>query len=215
MIKLISISAAKCVHIQWDKSDQFSSYHASKCVLNDCNFSELFRFQIHTRDCALVFCALCVIIPSSIFGAFWRPDVGGFICRDIVRPGRPGILDGWGEEVRGAHGNRSGLLSSGQNNFSHFPSSCPPADSTYLRQVAEVFVQNGIIGAVQEFREVTPQEMECIGCGQMRKEFLLLCLVVQDFCLWIAEEKKSRRFRRLLHAPSTFSYPQGHKRLKN
>lgn len=112
-------------------------------------------------------------------------------------------------------GTGAGLLPIGQNNFSRFPSSCPPADSTYLRQVAEVFVQNGVTGAVQEFREVARQEVECIGCGQLRKEFLLLCLVVQDFCLWIAEGKKSRRFRRLLHAPSTFPYPQGHKRLKN
>lgn len=63
------------------------------------------------------------------------------------------------------------------------PHSPPPADSRYLRQEAEVSVQNGFIGAVKEFQEVACQEMECIGCGQLRTEFLLLYLVVQDFCL--------------------------------
>lgn len=82
------------------------------------------------------------------------------------------------------------------------PTPPPPADSRYLRQDAEVSVQNGIIGAVEEFQEVVCQEMECIDCGQLRKEFLLLCLVVQDFCFWVTEWKKRRRFRRLLHATS-------------
>lgn len=59
-----------------------------------------------------------------------------------------------------------------------------PADSTHLRQEAEISVQDGTVGAMEEFQEVVRQEMECIGRGQLRKEFLLLCLVVQDFCLW-------------------------------
>lgn len=100
-------------------------------------------------------------------------------------------------------GTRVGLLPSGRNNFSHLTSSYlpPPAESRYLWQVAEVFVPNGIVGAVQEFQEVARQEMECIGCGQLREEFLLLRLVVQDFCLWVAEERKNRRFRRSLQLP--------------
>lgn len=88
------------------------------------------------------------------------------------------------------------------------PSPPPPAESRYLWQVAEVFVLNGIVGAVQEFQEVARQEMECIGCGQLREEFLLLRLVVQDFCLWVAEEKKSRRFRRSLQLPQPSISPE-------
>lgn len=107
------------------------------------------------------------------------------------------------------------LLPHGQNNLSHCPSLCLPADSGYLRQVAEVSVQNGTVGTVEEFQEVACQEVERVDCGQLRKEFVLLCLIVQDFYLWAAEGKKSRRFRRRLHATSTFPYPQCRKRLKN
>lgn len=53
-----------------------------------------------------MFCVLCVIIPSNILGAFWRPDVGGR-GRVAVPCGCPGILGGWGEGVKGAHGNRA------------------------------------------------------------------------------------------------------------
>lgn len=78
--QFIDISAVKCIYIQWDKSDQFRSKCATKHVLNDYDFGGLFRFQINIRYCAPVLYVLCVIIPSNIFGAFWRPDVGGFIC---------------------------------------------------------------------------------------------------------------------------------------
>lgn len=80
------------------------------------------------------------------------------------------------------------------------PGSCPPADSKYLRQVAEVSVQNGTVGPLEEIQEAVCHKVECIGRGQLRKEFLLLRLIVQDFCFGVAEGKKSRSLRRL-HVP--------------
>lgn len=116
-----------------------------------------------------------------------------------------------GEGVKGVHGNKSGAASQWEEQFQpsyQLLATPPPAESRYLWQVAEVFVLNGIVGAVQEFQEVARQEMECIGCGQLREEFLLLRLVVQDFCLWVAEEKKSRRFRRSLQLPQPSISPE-------
>lgn len=94
------------------------------------------------------------------------------------------------------------------------PSACPSADSRYLRQEAEVLVQNGSVGVLEELQEADCQEMEGITDGQLRKEFLLLCLVVQDLCLWVTEGKRTRRFRSL-PVVSTFPYPRHYKNLKN
>lgn len=153
---------------------------------------------------------LCVITSSNIFGAFWGPHGLDFHVGVQVSLG---ALTGWkaGEgKVEGAHGSRTG-----QERPATLPTPARlPADSAYLRQEAEVSVQDGIVGAVEEFQEVVRQEMECIGRGQLRKEFLLLCLVVQDFCLRVTEGKKSGRFRRLLRAISTFPYLQSQKALR-
>ena len=105
------------------------------------------------------------------------------------------------ERVEGTHGSGTG-----QDNFSHPPSSCPLADSKYLRQEAEISVQNATVGVMEEFQDAVHQEMKCIGCSQLRKEFLLLSLVVQDFCFRIAEGNKSGRFRRGFYAPYSSSH---------
>lgn len=61
------------------------------------------------------------------------------------------------------------------------------AQCVKLRQEAEVFVQNGAVGAMEELQEAARQEVERIGRGQLREELLLLRLVVQDFSLRVAE----------------------------
>lgn len=104
-------------------------------------------------------------------------------------------------KVEGAHGSGTG-----QDNFSHPPSSCPLADSKYLRQEAEISVQNGTVGVIEKFQDAVRQEMKCIGCSQLRKEFMLLSLVVQDFCFRITEGNKSGKFRRGCCVP----YPSSH-----
>lgn len=65
--------------------------------------------------------------------------------------------------------------------------SLAPADNRHLGQEAEVFVQDGTVGALEELHEAARQEVECVDRGQLREEFLLLGLVVQDFRLWVAE----------------------------
>lgn len=126
-------------------------------------------------------CVLCTMCDySTMVGAFWGPRGVDF---------HVGV-----QLSLGAHGCGTGRK---------MPATLPapvhlPADSSYLRQEAEISVQNGIVGVIEEFQEVGRQEMECIGHGQLRKKFLLLCLVVQDFCLRVTAGKKSGRFRRLL-----------------
>lgn len=102
------------------------------------------------------------------------------------------------EQVEGPRGGRVGGAVSAPSWL------CPPADSRYLRQQAEVSVQNGAVGLLEEFLEAGPHEVECIGRGQLGKELVLLRLVVQDFGLRVAGGKKRGRVRRLceLHSPS-------------
>lgn len=156
-----------------------------------------------------MFCVLCVMTSSNIFGAFWGPHGLDF---HVGVQFSLGALTGWkaGEgKVEGADGSRTG-----QKRPATLPTPTRlPADSTYLRQEAEISAQDGVVGAVEEFQEVVGQEMERIGRGQLRKELLLLCLVVQDLCLRVTEGKKSGRFRRLLRALSTFPHLQSQKAL--
>lgn len=150
----------------------------------------------------LAFYTLCVIISSNVFGSSWGPDGGGCICQGTVPRaawGRgAGRLEVWGggkwKEPMGAG---PGLPPRRRTISAMLPAPAP-LDSRYLRQKAKVSAQNGTVGAMQECLEALCHEMECIGHGQLREEFLLLRLVVQDFGLWIAEGKKSRRCRRLL-----------------
>lgn len=87
------------------------------------------------------------------------------------------MLEGW----EGANGRTPGR-ECGRSGFS--PSwLCPPAHSRYLRQQAEVSVQNGAVGLLEEFLEAGPHEVERVGRGQLGKELVLLRLVVQDFGL--------------------------------
>lgn len=88
-----------------------------------------------------------------------------------------------------------------------------PADSGHLRQEAEVSVQNGTVGPMEEFQKAAREEVEGIGRGQLREEFLLLHLEVQDFCLRVTEGKESGRFRRM-RAPYSPPEPQGHRALE-
>lgn len=171
-------------------------------------FRSFLGFKCTSGMGAPVFHMLCVIISSNIFGAFWGPDrwiyVSGYSSSwlpwDVGRLGR-----GKTKEPMEAG---LGPFPHGPNNFSHpIPAPAPPADSRDLRQEAEVPVQNGIVGVMQEFQEASRQEMEGIGCCQLRKELLLLRLVVQDFRLWLTVGKRSERFRRLLHPTFTFAYP--------
>lgn len=37
--------------------------------------------------------------------------------------------------------------------------------------------------------------MKGVTHGKLGEELLLLCLVVQDFCLWVTEGKRSKGFR--------------------
>lgn len=107
----------------------------------------------------------------------------------------PGMLEVCrGRKWKEPMGAGLGLLPSGRTISAMVPAPAPQRKQVYLRQESEVSVQNGTVGAMEEFQEALCHEVECIGLGQRRKEFLLLRLVVQDFCLWVTEGKKSRRF---------------------
>ena len=138
-----------------------------------------------------MFYTLSVIISSNMFGASWGPDVGGFICQGTVHLGCWKSAEG--ESGKSPWGQDWGCFPVG-GPFQPWSQLLPPRESRYLRQETEVSVQNGTVGAMEEFQEAVCHEVECIGLGQRRKEFLLLRLVVQDFCLWVTEGKKSRRF---------------------
>lgn len=107
--------------------------------------------------------------------------------------------EGWGWGVPAGMG--LWLFPSEWSNLSCPPSACPSADSRYLRQQAEVSVQNGSVGVLEELQEADCQEMEGITDGQLRKEFLLLRLVVQDLCLWVTEGKRTGRFNHYVPCP--------------
>lgn len=79
------------------------------------------------------------------------------------------------------------------NSISHPPGAAQHTE--YLRQEAEVSFQNGTVGAVEEFQEAGGREMKGVTHGKLGEELLLLCLVVQDFCLWVTEGKRSKGFR--------------------
>lgn len=96
-------------------------------------------------------------------------------------PGAGGGLGCWKSPVGGEAGKAQGGQDwgcvPGEDSFSHGPSFCP-AGSRYLRQECEVSVQNEAVGMVEELQEVVGHEVERIGHGQRRKEFLLLSLVI-------------------------------------
>ena len=109
--------------------------------------------------------------------------------------GAPGYWKAGEGDSEGAHGSGTTPKSLGSP-----PGPRALADSRYLGQQAEVPVQNGAVGPLEEIQEAVRREVESVGCGQLRQEFLLLRLVVQDFRFWAAEGKKSGSFRRL-HVP--------------
>lgn len=72
--------------------------------------------------------------------------------------------------------------------------SCSLADGGYLGQEAGVIALNSVVGVLEELQEADGLEMKGVTHGQWKKEFLLLSLVVQDFCLWVTKRKRSRGF---------------------